>query len=334
MRITNNSDISLLLAVWLVDDNYDYAAGAKLDKPYISVTTLMRPLKQIILGMRIPREEQQEDVEDYIARALGNTIHDGIEKAWTNNAQRNLKKLGYPAHIAEKVKVNPTDEERLADPEMIPVYLEQRGFREFAGYIIGGKFDAVCDGRIEDNKSTSAYGWVFGTRDEENQLQGSLYRWVDAVRPLPWVNEAYMRVNYVFTDWQKSQARQKPEYPPRRVMHKDIELLSLEETELFVRAKVHDIKKHLNTPEGQLPRCTDEELWRSDPQYRYYSDPAKATDPTAKSTKNFDDLVEANKFMAEKGKGVILTKPGEVKRCPYCPGWDICNQRKEYFPDD
>jgi hypothetical protein len=333
MRITNNADISLLLAVWLVDDNYDYQTSGS-EKPYISVTTLMRPLKQIILGMRVPREEQQEDVEDYIARQLGNAIHDGIEKAWKNNYQRNLKKLGTPQAVIDRVRINPTDDELRADDSIIAVYLEQRGYRDFNGWIIGGKFDAVAEGHVEDNKSTSAFGWVYGTRDDENQLQGSLYRWIDAVRPIPWITEDFMRVNYVFTDWQKAAARQNSAYPQKRVEHKDLSLLSLADTEMFVRAKLHAIKTNKDKPESQLAECTDEELWRSDPQYRYFADPEKAKDPSARSSKNFDSLAEANAYLAEKGgKGVVVTKLGEVKRCPYCPAYDICEQRKRYFND-
>lgn len=333
-RITNELDISLLLAVWLVDDNYDYGAGASFEKPYISVTTLMKPLKQIILGQRVPPEKQAEDVADYISRGLGHTIHDGIEKAWTGNYARNLRKLGVPDAIIDRVKVNPTDEERLAMPEMIPVYLEQRGFREVDGFIIGGKFDAVAEGHVEDNKSTSAYGWLYGTRDDENQLQGSLYRWIDAVRPVPWITEDYIRVNYIFTDWQKAAARTNPKYPQKRVEYKDIPLLDLDTTDLFVRHKLQQIKKYANAPEAQLPECTDEELWRSEPKFKYFSDPAKAKEPGARSTKNFDTLSDANKHLAEKGgKGIVVTQPGEVKRCPYCAGAPICQQRLRYFPE-
>lgn len=331
MGITNNLDISLLLAVWLVDDNYDYSAGAGFDKPYISVTTLMRPLKQIILAGRVPKEKQVEDVSDYIARGLGHTIHDGIEKAWVNNYAKNLRRLGYPESVIERVRVNPTDEERLAMPDMIPVYLEQRGYRECNGFVIGGKFDAVPDGRVEDNKSTSAFGWVYGTRDEENQMQGSLYRWIDAARPVRWIDQDHMRVNYIFTDWQKAQARQNPNYPQKRVEYKDIPLLSIDDTDLFVRLKTDLIKRNMDKAEKDLPPCTDEELWRSAPKFKYYSDPNK-TD--GKSTKNFDSLAEANAFMRDKGgKGVVKTFPGEVKRCGFCPAAPICEQRKQYFPD-
>ena len=334
MRITNELDISLLLAVWLIDDNYDYTSGAtaamEAEKPYISVTTLMRPLKQIILADRVPVEKVNEDVADYVARGLGNSIHDGIEKAWTHNYQRNLAKLGVPQQVIDRVRVNPTDDERKAMPDMIPVYLEQRGFREFGGYVIGGKFDAVAEGHVEDNKSTSAYGWVFGTRDEENQLQGSLYRWIDAVREIPRITEDFMRVNYIFTDWQKVLARSNPDYPQKRVEYKDIPLLSLADTELFVRAKLAAIKANKDKPEAEIPECTDEELWRSDPAFKYYANPAK-TD--GRSTKNFKSLAEANKYMAEQGKGVVKTVPGEVKRCGYCAAAPICQQRLRFFPE-
>lgn len=335
-QITNNSGISLSLAVWLVNDDYDYVGGIE---NYISVTTLMRPVKQIVLAQRIPPQDRVEDVEDFIARGLGNSIHDSIEKAWKNNYAKNLKKLGIPESVISRVMINPTDEELNAADKSngppIPVYLEQRGYRVFNGWTVGGKFDLVAEGHVEDNKSTSAYGWVYGTRDEENRLQGSLYNWIDKGRVaeghLPRITEDYMRVNYIFTDWQKSAARQNPDYPQRRVAHKDIPLLPLDETEQYVAGKLAEIQRYWNAPEEQMPECSDEDLWRSAPQFKYYSDPEKAKDPSARSTKNFDTLFEANQFKAEKGKGVVVTKPGEVKRCGYCPAFDGCKQKDQYF---
>jgi len=332
-KITNNGDISLTLAVWAVDDNYDYNAGEKFDKPYISVTTLMKPLKQLVMTMRVKPEDREEDVEDYIARALGHTIHDGIERAWKQNYRRNLKKLGYPDQAIDMIHINPTDEERQANPDMIPVFLEQRAYREFAGWVVGGKFDNVMEGHVEDTKSTSAWAWVFGTRNEETRLQGSFYRWLDEAQDLPKITEDWMRINYVFTDWQKSQARMKADYPQSRTCHKDLRLLPTSDVTDYVRDKLGQLQKFKDTPESSIPPCTDEDLWRSDPSYKYYSDPAKANDPTAKSSKNFTDLAEANRHLADKGKGVIKTVPGEVKRCPYCPAYEICQQRRLYFVD-
>lgn len=329
MIITNRNDISLEMAVWLLHDEYDYIQ----EENYISATGLMKPLRQIILPGRIPPALQiAPDVEDYIATAMGSALHAGIEKAWKEgNHKRALKLLGYPEAVVSRVLVNPTPEELRAIKDPIPVYIEQRAMRELAGYKIGGKFDLVCEGRVTDTKSTSVWTWVYGGKDEDYKLQGSLYRWLNPDK----VSEDFMRVNFIFTDWSKKDALYKTDYPPRRVMHKDIILMTPEETENWIRAKLSLIDRHLRTPEPELPECTSEELWMSDPKYKYYSDPAKASQPGARSTKNFDSLVEAKKFMGEKGnKGVVITVPGEPKRCAYCKAYPICTQKDKYVQKD
>lgn len=325
MKITNNHGISLPLAVWLVHDEYDHIEGVE---NYISATTLMKPLRQIVLPHRIPREQQASDVSEYIARALGSSIHTAIENAWIRGYARSMKLLGYPENVIDRVKINPTDEERRASNEIIPVYLEQREFRTHEGCIVGGKFDMVTEGIVQDTKSSSVWGWIKGTRDDDHRLQMSIYRWLDAVRDVRRITEDYGKVNYVFTDWSKMMLRTVNNYPEHRVMTKDIKLLSLAETENWITNKLALIQKHWNTPEDQLPECTDEELWRSDPKYKYYADTTKTS---GRSTKNFDDLVEARQFMAEKGgKGVIITQPGEVKACGYCNAFDVCKQKDKY----
>jgi hypothetical protein len=334
MRITNNSGISLPLAVWLIHDEYDYVDAEN----YISVTTLMKPLKQIILPHRIPPTERTSDVSDYIARKLGNAIHDSIEVAWENGAHKALRLMGYPEDVIKRIVVNPTTEQRLNMPDMIAVWLENRGYRDIiingTVYTVGGKFDMVSDGILNDNKSTSAYGWVFGTREDEHRLQMSLYRWIDAKRTdgeTPRVSEEICNVNYIFTDWQKAQARSNPNYPQSRVEQKTLTLMSLDETEAFIRFKLALVAKHQRSEESDMPQCTDEELWRSAPSYRYFSDPEKAKQPGARSTRNFDTAHEANAYRAQQGKGIVQTKLGEVKACGYCAAFDTCKQKDQYF---
>lgn len=321
MQITNNSDVSLPLAVWLVDDNYDYNDAEN----YISVTGLMKPLRQIVL----PRRNKmlgKPDVSDFVARAMGHSLHDSIEKAWVKNYAKNLAKLGYPESVIDRILINPHDED--LKPDSIPVYLEQRAIRNFKGYNIGGKFDMVAEGVVNDNKSTSAFTWLHGSRDDEHAQQGSLYRWLNPTK----ITEDYIRINYIFTDWQKFAAKTNPKYPQSRVLHKDIPLWSLEQTEEWISWKLDQINKYTNLPENQIPECTDEELWRSDPKYKYYSDPAKTA---GRATKNFDDHAEARQFQAEKGgKGIIKIFPGEPKRCLYCDAFDICTQKDRYFGED
>lgn len=330
MKVTNNTGVSLPLAVWLLHDDYDMVYGVE---NYISVTTLMKPLRQIILPKRIPPEEQTTDVVDFIARKLGHSIHDSIEKSWQpGNFNRSLKLLGYSADIIDRIRVNPTLEECRASNEIIAVYIEQRAMATVDGFTIGGKFDMVTDGIVNDSKSTSVWGWIKGTRDEDHIKQMSLYRWIDSKNEHRKITEDYGRVNYIFTDWTKMMLRSTPNYPPSRVQHKDYPLWSLADTEAWVQAKLRLIQANINTPEAQLPECTDEELWRSAPSYKYFSDPAKAQDPNARSTKNFDTLSDANQHLAEKGgRGIVITKPGEVKACAYCAAFDGCTQKDRYL---
>lgn len=323
MIITNRGDISLPLAVWLLHSDYDF-----IDEPnYISVTRLMKPLRHIILPARVPPEQREMDVEDFIAIAMGNSIHASIERAWLDDAKRSLalERLGYPKEVHERVRINPTPKEA-SQLGIIAVYMEQRSIKEINGYKLGGKFDFASEGILQDFKSTSAYTWMYGGRDEEHQLQGSLYRWLNQDK----ITEDFIRINYVFTDWQKATAMQNPKYPQKRVMHKDIPLLTIQETERWIINKLNLVNKYWDAPEKDIPECTDEELWRSDPKYKYYADPTKTS---GRSTKNFETLHDANKHLAGAGKGVVITVPGEVKRCGYCEAFPICSQKDRYQND-
>lgn len=325
MPITNTSGVSLPLAVWAVHDEYDY-----INEPnYISATKLMKPVRQTVLGPRIPASQRTEDVADYISRAFGHSLHDSIEKAWAKGYQTNLKKLGYPQDVIDRVRINPTKEELFEG--CIAVYIEQREMRNIVvngiTYTIGGKFDMVADGAVNDNKSTTAYTWLYGGKDGDYILQGSIYRWLNPEK----ITEDYIRINYVFTDWQKMQAKANPKYPQSRVMYKDYPLMSLAETEQWIRNRIALIQKYKDAPESEIIECTDEELWRADPQYKYYADPAKM----ARSTKNFDNQAEANAFwkVEKGGKGVVVTFPGKVKRCGYCEAFAGCSQKDKYEHD-
>ncbi|MFA7188474.1 MAG: hypothetical protein WC117_00130 [Sphaerochaetaceae bacterium] len=320
MKISNNSGISLSLAVWLVHDDYDYSS----EENYISATTLMKPIRQIVLPRRVPPEMRTSDVADYIPRAMGNSLHDSIEKSWVKGYQRNLQKLGYPAEVIKRVLINPTDEEAKAFKDPILVYIEQRALRKINGYTVGGKFDMVTEGIVQDQKSTSAYTWVYGGRDDEHALQGSIYRWLNPDK----ITEDFIRINYIFTDWSGASARQNPKYPQKRVESKDIPLLDITDTENWVINKLNQVSKYINAPEHEIPECTDEELWLSTPSYKYYADPTKTA---GRSTKNFDSLAEAKAFQVEKGsKGVVITIPGTPKRCGYCDAFDLCKQKDKY----
>jgi hypothetical protein len=330
MAFTNNTEIPLALAVWLVNDDYDHI---KTDN-YISVTSLMKPIRHIILGGR-NKVQEERDLDDQIPSALGNAIHDSVEKSWVNGKHKiNMKKLGYPPAVINRVLVNPTDSEiaeynkgKSPDDRAIVVYVEQRAFRKVGKYTVGGKFDMVADGIVMDIKSTTSFTWVYGGKDEDYKLQMSLYKWMNPDK----IDADFGRINFVFTDWQKASARQNPNYPQSRLRYKDIPLMTDSESQKWVENKLKLIELHQLTPEKNLPECTDEELWIGDPEYKFYlkEETFKAG---GRCTKNCSTMQEAKDYQASKGgRGIIVTTVGTPKRCGYCPGFEICTQKDRYF---
>jgi hypothetical protein len=318
----NHSDIPLSIAVWLATDHYDYDP----DPNHLSATTLLRPLRQIILSRRLSPEDNPVELESLVNSRMGTAIHDSIEKAWKSNKENALRQLGYPEHVIQRVKVNPLPSE--LEPGDIPVYMEQRLSKEIDGFRISGKFDFVADGGLEDFKSTSVFSYMSGSNDEKYRLQGSIYRWLDPQL----ITKDEMKIQFIFTDWSKVRALSEASkgYPSKRVMFKRYSLMSYAETELWVRRKLAQIKQYADTPEAELPYCTDEELWRKPPVYKYYRNPKK----TARATKNFDTLAEAQlRLTQDGGTGLIVPVPGEVTACRYCPVQSICSQAKQLIKD-
>lgn len=313
-QYSNVSNVPLSMAVFLATDHYDY-----IDDPhYISATSLIKPLRQLILASRIKPEDVSVDLTAMVASRMGSAIHDAIENAWTNNYKNALETLGYPAKVIEKIRVNPNKEE-LTDSH-IPIYLEQRAFRKAGKWTIGGKFDFVGEGRVEDFKSTSVYTAINKSKDDDYILQGSIYRWLNP----DIITRDEMAIQFIFTDWSGAKAKADPSYPQNRIQQRVLKLKSLAEIESFINRKINLIERYWDAPEADIPECNDDELWRSEPVFKYYKNPTKMQ----RSTKNFETKQEAYQRLAEDGHvGVVVEQPGQVTACKYCSGFSLCTQK-------
>ena len=313
-RYSNTNAVPLSVAVFLATDNYDHND----DPNTVSATTLIKPVRQIVLSARVPQTEAVTDLINMTASRMGSALHDAIERAWTHNHENALKALGYPQRIIDRVSINPKPEELKTDT--IPVYLEQRSSKQVGKWIVSGKFDFVGEGRVEDFKSTSTYTAINNTNDEKYSWQGSIYRWLNPTL----ITQDNMAIQFIFTDWSAAKAKADSKYPQNRTQQRIIPLKSVHETDSFVRKKLSDIEKYWDVPEDQIPLCTDEDLWRSAPEFKYYKNPSK----TNRSTKNFDTYFEAHQRYMEDGMvGVIVEKPGQVTACKYCPAFSVCSQK-------
>jgi hypothetical protein len=203
----------------------------------------------------------------------------------------------------------------------IAVYVEQRHETKVGDYIISGKYDLVVDGTLSDYKSTSVWTYVFDSNALKYTQQGSIYKWLAPDR----ITDNKIDIQFIFTDWSNAQAIRDPKYPQTRVMTKSYPLWPVEQTDKYIKDKLESITSLLDKPQEELPQCTSEELWESKTKYKYYKNPAK----TARATKNFDSMEEANsRLLDDGGVGTVLTVRGEVKACRYCEVSDICEQAR------
>ena len=317
-QFTNNAGVDLSVALWLALDDYDH-----VDKPnYISVTTLIKPVRQIILRNRIAQVEKQspekiipEDIIDRFKSRLGQELHGGVERSWKVDYRRAMELLGYPKRVIDLVRVNPEVEE----PDTLPVYTEQRVEKEVAGYTVGGKIDLIIEGRLRDVKSTTVFKFISQKGIGQWQLQGSLYRWLNPGK----AHHDEFLVQYLLVDWNRAGSQRDANYPAHPAPNRSVRLMGVEETDKWVRNKLRLLSQLKDAPDGDIPECSEEDLWRSPPVFKYYANPEKTS---GRSTKNFDTEVEAMAYRAEQNKGIVIPKLGSVKACNYCPCAPICGQ--------
>lgn len=309
-------NMSESLGVWLATETYSGTGGERT----ISATELLKSVRQIVLSRRVDSAQVTPNLNSLIASRIGVAIHDAIRLSWVNPTRiKALEALGLPAH---KYVVNP---EGPVPDGMIDVRTEQRTDKVIDGWTVSGEYDLVIAGQLMDTKTTKGFVIQKRLHDAKWMMQGSIYRWLNPEV----ITDDSVVIECIVLDWTAAAARAAPEYPQQQWVGLRLTLKSIQETESFIRTKLEEITKHLDTPEPQLPECTDEDLWRSEPSYAYYANP----DATGRCTKKFDTLHDANMHLAEKGKGRVDTRPGEVKACAYCSAAVLCTQRLRYLDE-
>lgn len=317
-RYGNTSGVPLSLAVFLASDYYDY-----IDDPYtISVTTLLKPTRQIVLSKRVPQDVTPVDLVAQMSNRLGAAIHDGIERAWMTNYKGALESLGISKRVIDRVRINPTDQDLLDNPDIIPVYMEQRMQKKVGKWTVTGKFDFIGEGRVQDFKTASVWSYDNQMNADKQIMQGSLYRWLDPKK----ITQEQMDIIHIFMDWRAAQAKMDPNYPQQRFRVQTFDLMHLVHTENFVKRKLAEIEKYMDAPEYEIPECHESDLWASDPKFKYYKN-GNINSP--RSTKNFETMQAAQTYMYGEGggQGAIKEVPGEVRACKYCAAFTECTQK-------
>ena len=296
MIFTNKNNISPFLAVWLAMNEYRNETRPNV----ISATTLIRPIRQVVLARKYKDLSKQADISDLVSSRMGTALHDSIEKTW-NQEPAILKDLlgqfGIPPAMLDKIKINEPVENIQEDD--IPIWVEQRHEKTVKStsgneYIISGQFDAIVSWRVFDNKSTSVWTHIYGSNDKKYAEQGSIYRWL-----IPhMIKDDLMQIEHIFTDWSGVKALQDKQYPQSRILSKTLPLISYVDTEKMIQDRIN----------------------------KYYKDPTKL----ARSTANFGTEAEAVSRQIKDGNvGMVVKHPGGVKACKYCSVQNVCEQYKQ-----
>lgn len=308
-KFTNEHGISLPMAVFLADDRYEYDPRPNV----ISVTTLMKSVRQIVLGSRLKEGESLTDISSLLASRLGTAIHESIEKAWVSNYQSSLEALGYPQGLIKRININPE-----GIPEGINLWLELRTEVQVGKWIISGCADIILEEAVRDVKSTKVWTYTSGANTEKYRLQLSLYRWLNQDK----VTDDTGYIEFLFTDWAPLKASYEEGYPSLPVLAQAIPLSPIAATQAYVTSKLEDIETYFDSPEQELPWCSDEELWIRDSEWKYFSKP-----DAKRATKNFKaDKAGAFMHLAEKGKGEVREVKGKAMACSYCNVRANCSQ--------
>lgn len=321
---TNNHDVPLSAAVWLLDDGYDHEA--KADPRVYSVTEILKPVRQIILNRRVAALDDENqlpiDVSSLFNSRVGQSVHKNIEDAWlSKRLSKHLEKLGVSPFVANKVQINPSSEE--FNPDGMFLYMEQRRTIQINdSYFLTGQYDFNFSGQLEDFKITKTYALTMGVNDDYYTKQGSIYRYIFQDQ----LTEDTTRITFLFSDWMASKVGSK-NYPPNAIYPKLFPLMSVPSTQAFIHDKFEEIDTFINADEKDLPYCTSEDLWEEPTVWKYYANPQNK----ARATKNFEDGLKANAYLKAKSKGEVIEVQGKIKACRYCNAFTLCTQKDKYL---
>lgn len=197
------------------------------------------------------------------------------------------------------------------------VYSEQNLTIDCSGIILSGTPDLrSTPGDIDDHKVTSAWSFVFGKPEWEQQL--NMYALLTEANKFP---IKALHINAYLKDWSVYDAsRYKPDYPDRPFYHVTLPLWSIEERKHFLEEKLKDHQ------DGLRP-CTEYERWQKPSKWAVKKNGA----PKA-CIGGVKDREEDAKVFLSKQKNPsayhIEYRPGGCRRCEdYCPVRSVCEFR-------
>lgn len=176
---------------------------------------------------------------------------------------------------------------------------------------------------LNDWKCTSIWTYIYGGRSE----------WVQALNIYAWMlskkfgKYAKKLVNQmILRDHSKRDAKFKPDYPKVPFAQMEQEVWPPEQTEQFIMSRLALHEDSEDTPDAELPACTDEERWKKEDIWKVYKNETSVRAMPGGVHEGPDAEAKA-RSMAKKNSGDVRKIKGETMRCAeYCDAAPWCNQ--------
>ena len=287
----------------LPDSFLNYARSDKYSRgdADISVTQLI-DAPQVLLLREKHQEETSTDVMDMIFALFGTAVHSVLETGKTPN-----------------------------------VVKDQRLYDTVRGWKISGAIDQYeilgDDLVITDYKVTSVWSVMFDKQEWINQLNVYAYL-LEVHKQKPVTN---IKICAILRDWNRTQARLKPDYPQHPVAYIDIPLWSMKDRIKYVNDRVtaHQDARQMFDLEDKLTPCSDKERWAKEDKWAVIKKGNKKAFRVFNNKQDAENLVYdlSDKLALDvhKRNHDIEFRKGEYTRCKsnYCGVADFCQQYKE-----
>lgn len=256
----------------------------------ISATTLLKGVKEHLLTDR-HWEEITVDVSENLWALFGTAIHALLEK------------------------------------ESPDTFTEEKFWSKVGDWNITGRVDCydMAQEIIFDYKVTSAWKIVFKNFTDWER-QGKIYAWLLKQKGL---NVKECRFVAMLRDWSETESLRNADYPKGQIyVHKfEITEDDLSEIEKFIRDKVEQLSAYKDTPDNEIPCCSEEERWADKTKYAVMKEGRKT------AVKVFENKEDADKMVEELGaKHYVEERKGKDKKCTrYCSACQFCNYYKEHY---
>lgn len=197
---------------------------------------------------------------------------------------------------------------------------EERLFKEVLGWTFSGQYDLIEGDTLYDYKLTGVWA-VQGEPKEEWIAQANMNRLL--------LHEHGVEINHlaiiaILRDWSKAKSEFTKDYPKTQVKKISLPVWTLEESEQYLRDKITLLQSFKDTPDDELPICTEKERWAKPTKYAVMKD-KKAK----RASKVFDSRFEAEVYRGQIG-GVLEARQGEDTRCKhYCSVNQWCKYWRE-----